>query len=155
MRHRVATKTLNRDAAHRKSLLRNLSTSLVLHEKVVTTTTKAKYLRPYIEKLITKAKKGNDFNTVKYLKARLTQNDAVRKIISDIGPRFISTPGGYTRIVKMGERKGDNASMARIEFTKGKVKPTKKEPSKGSPSAKASGDKTVEKKKVRGRPKKS
>lgn len=117
MRHRVKTKILSRDSAHRKSLLRNLSTSLVENEKIVTTVSKAKYLRPYFEKLITKAKSGEDFNNVKYMKARLNSNDAVKKILSDLGKRFSNTAGGYTRIIKVGNRAGDNAPMARIELT--------------------------------------
>ncbi len=124
MRHRVAKKTLQRDKSHRVALLKNLSTSLIINEKVITTVSKAKYLRPHIEKLITKAKKGNGFNNVKYMKSKLFKEDAVRKILSDLGPRFSKRPGGYTRIIKIKNREGDNAPMARIEFVE---KPRKKE----------------------------
>lgn len=126
MRHRVKTKTFHRDKDHRKSLFRTLATQLVEHESVVTTVDKAKYLRPRVEKLVTRAKKGNDFSNVKYMKAKLSSDDAVRKILEDLGPRFKSRPGGYTRIVKIGERDGDNASMARIEFVERPKKESKK-----------------------------
>jgi large subunit ribosomal protein L17 len=127
MRHRVKKKTLKRDGDHRKALLRNLSTSLVLNESIVTTVSKAKYLRPYIEKLITKAKKGDDFNTVKYMKSVLYKDEAVKKIIDDLAPRFKKRNGGYTRIVKIGNRSGDNAPLAMIEFVEKPKKPKKKE----------------------------
>src|SRR4030066_1527141 len=127
MRHRVVTKTLNRDTEHRKALLKNLSTSLVLHEKIVTTIAKAKYLRPHFEKLITKARKGPNFNNVKYLKTMLTTDDAVKKILNDVAPRFLQVNGGYTRIIKMSERIGDNAPLARIELTLVKKKEKKEE----------------------------
>ena len=126
MRHRVKTKTLHRDKDHRKSLLRTLSTQLVEHEKITTTLAKAKYLRPHVEKLITRAKKGNNFNNVKYMRARLSSEDAIRKILEDLGPRFKSRAGGYTRIVKVGERDGDKASMARIELVDKPKKAVKK-----------------------------
>lgn len=122
MRHRVSTKTLKRDSDHRRALLKNLSTSLVEHEKVVTTLTKAKYVKPHVEKLITKAKKGPSFNNVKFMKAKLSTNESVKKILEDLGKRFEKTPGGYTRIVKLPNRAGDNAPMARLELVKGPVK---------------------------------
>lgn len=116
MRHRVKTKSLGRDKDHRKSLMRTLSTQLVEHESITTTLAKAKYLRPYFEKLITKAKQGSDFNNVKYMRKKLSTEEAVKKMLSDLGPRFKSRKGGYTRIIKVGERDGDKAHMARIEL---------------------------------------
>ena len=127
MRHRVKTKIIGRDKEHRKSMLKNLSTQLVTHEGITTTVTKAKYLRPHIEKLITKAKNGGHFNNVKYMKKMLSTDDAVRKILSDLGPRNKTRAGGYTRIIKVGNRSGDYAPMARIEFVE---KPTIKKPPK-------------------------
>lgn len=124
MRHRYKTKTLHRDMGHRKALVKNLSDSLILNEAIVTTVTKAKYLRPYIEKLITKSKSENTFNNVKYLKTKLNDEGAIRKILEDIGPRNIKRAGGYTRIIKLPNRAGDNAQMARIELVE---KPVKKE----------------------------
>ena len=127
MLHRIKTKTLHRDRDHRKALIKNLSDQLITHEAIVTTVAKAKFLRPHFERLVTKAKKGKDFNTVKYLKARLASDEAVRKLVEDLGPRFEKRPGGYTRIIKVGNRDGDNAPMARIELTE---KPAKKKEEK-------------------------
>ncbi len=130
MRHRVVTKTLGRDSAHRKALLRNLSDSLVMHESVTTTLAKAKYVRPYIEKLISKAKKGSDFVTVKYVRNRLVTEKAARKLFEKVAPLFAKRPGGYTRIVKTGTRDGDNSLMARIEFVERIPAPAKPEKKK-------------------------
>jgi len=127
MRKRVKKKTLHRDMAHRKSLLKTLSTQLIIHEQITTTQAKAKFLRPHVEKLITKAKKGNDFNNVKYMKKMLTTADAIEKMLADVGPRNKKRPGGYTRIIKVGNRQGDNAPMAKIELVE---KSTKKKPAK-------------------------
>ncbi len=129
MIHRVKEKKLGRDAAHRKALIKNLSTSLVMHKKIETTLAKAKYLRPFIEKLITKAKQSQDFTAVKYAKNKLTTNDAVNALFKEVVPLFEKRQGGYTRIVKLPERVGDNAKMARIEFVidkTAKVEPAKK-----------------------------
>lgn len=122
MRHNVKTKTLGRTAAHRRALLRNLADSLILHEKIETTLTKAKYVRPYVEQLVTKAKKDKGFNTVKYLKTKLVSEEAVRKLLEEVSPRFLERMGGYTRVVKTRNRDGDNSVMARIEFTEKKKK---------------------------------
>ena len=124
MRHRVKTKSLHRDLDHRKSLMKNLSESLIIHEKIVTTITKAKYLRPHIEKLITRARLGNNFNNVKFLRTRIHSEEAIKKLVSDVAPRFSDRLGGYTRITKLPARSGDNAMMARIELVE---KPTVKE----------------------------
>lgn len=130
MLHRVRTKTLNRTAAHRKALLKNLSDALIQHERVETTLTKAKYFKPYVEKLITKAKKVDKenkiqtFNTVKYLKARLNSEESVKKLIDDLGPRFKERNGGYTKLFRIGNRGGDNSMMARIELVETAKKKT-------------------------------
>lgn len=123
MRHRVVKKKLASDNEHMKSLLNNLSTELILKEKVETTLAKAKALRPYIEKMVTfagKAVKSGDklkrFNAVKELSRSMHKETATRKLLEDIAERFANTPGGYTRIVKIGNRDGDQAKMARIEF---------------------------------------
>lgn len=127
MRHRVAKVKLNRDMDHMEALLKNLSTQLILSEKVDTTLAKAKGLRSHVEKLVTYAIQKNRsedkivrFNAVKHLNKQITMAEAVKKLLDDIAVRFESTAGGYTRIVKTGNRDGDNAPTARIEFTKQK-----------------------------------
>lgn len=135
MRHRVAKKKLNRTSSHRKALLRNLSTALLEHGKVETTLAKAKFVRPYIEKLVTKAKKDSSFTTVQRVKARLYSDDVVRKLFEEIVPKYKTRNGGYTRIVKLGFRDGDKAEMARIEFVEDK-KPTKTKKAENSTSVK-------------------
>lgn len=124
MRHRVSGKKLNRDREHRTALLKNLSESLIMHDGIKTTLAKAKYLRPYVERLITKAK-TQDYQAVRYLKSRLYSDLAVRKLITQIAPANKNRPGGYTRITKTGNRGGDNAQMARIELVEPKVSETK------------------------------
>lgn len=135
MRHRVVKKILGRDKDHRKALISNLSEQLIEKEKVNTTLAKAKALRPRFEKLVTKAIKAHNsndkifkFNTVKNLKKDLRSEAAIRKLMEEIAPKFSKRPGGYTRIIKTGERDGDKASTARIELvtsleeTKEKIK---------------------------------
>lgn len=117
MRHRVVGKKLNRDAGHRKALVRNLADSLIIHKKIETTVAKAKFLRPYIERLITRAKKSNDFNTVKYMRTKLISEDAIRTLLTEVAPKFSNRNGGYTRIKRTGNRVGDQAETAKIEFT--------------------------------------
>jgi large subunit ribosomal protein L17 len=129
MRHNVSGKKLGRDSAHRKALKQNLATSLVEHGSVETTLVKAKYVRPFVEKLVTKARKG-DFNAVRAVRKGITTEDMVRKLVKEIAPQFAKRPGGYTRIRKLGKRRdGDNAPMARIEWVID-VKPAKKEAKK-------------------------
>lgn len=138
MRHRVNTKKMNRDTDHRKALLRNLSASLIIHGKVETTLAKAKFVKPYVEKLVTKARAGNSFDTLNKVNSKLRSNEALRKLFSDVAPSFEKRPGGYTRIVKLGYRDGDNAPMARIEFVK--TKETKAKDSKAKIVSKKSED---------------
>lgn len=115
MRHQKNKVTLDRKTAARRSLLANLCESLILHEKIVTTTAKAKALRPRIEKMVTSARRGTlaarrELGTVLY-----TEN-AIRKMMEVIAPRYKERAGGYTRIIKVGTRKGDNAEESVIEF---------------------------------------
>ena len=117
----VKKKTIKRDRDHAKALLKNMSTQLIMHEQIITTTAKAKFLRPHIEKLITKAKRGSNFNNVKYMKNMLSTDAAVRKMLSEVGPMFIARPGGYTRIIRVGNRIGDNSSMSKIELVERKA----------------------------------
>jgi large subunit ribosomal protein L17 len=96
-------------------MLANLAQSLIEHERIKTTEAKAKLLRPYAEKLVTKAKKGDVHNRRQVLSS-IQDREAVHKLFAEIGPRFAARNGGYTRILKLGPRNGDNAPMALIEF---------------------------------------
>jgi len=106
---------LGGDSAHQKAMLGNLVASLVAAEAIVTTETKAKALRPVAEKVITKAKKGGVHNQ-RQVVAFIRDKDMAHKLFEDVGPRYADRPGGYTRILKLGPRPGDNAPMARIEL---------------------------------------
>jgi large subunit ribosomal protein L17 len=103
------------DAAHQKAMMGNLVASLIAAEAIVTTEAKAKAMRPVAEKMVTKAKKGGLHNH-RQVVAYLRDKEMVAKLFDDIGPRYEDRPGGYTRILKLGPRQGDNAPMARIEF---------------------------------------
>ena len=103
------------DAAHQKAMFGNLVASMIAAEAIVTTEAKAKALRPVVEKVITKAKKGgvhNHRNVVAFLRDK----EMASKLFDEIGPRYVDRQGGYTRILKLGPRHGDNAPMARIEL---------------------------------------
>src|SRR5688572_32785955 len=102
-------------ASHQKAMFGNLVASLVAAESIVTTEAKAKALRPVAEKLITKARKGGLHNH-RQVVAFLGDREMASKLFDDIGPRYAERPGGYTRILKLGPRHGDNAPMARIEL---------------------------------------
>lgn len=115
MRHQKKKKILNRKTSHRKALLKNLAQSLILYEKIKTTEAKAKVLRPIVEKLITKGKVNNLHNR-RELKKFLPTKNAVDKVLEVLGPKYKDRPGGYTRIIKIGDRQGDGAKMAIIEF---------------------------------------
>ena len=106
---------LGGNASHQKHLLSNLARDLYRHGRITTTEAKAKALRPYAEKLITKAKKG-DLAARRQLIAELHDRDVVAYLVEDVAPRFATRDGGYTRILKLGPRKGDNAPMALIEL---------------------------------------
>src|ERR1700730_113239 len=103
------------DAAHQRLMMANLAASLIAAEAIVTTEAKAKALRPIAEKLITKAKKGGVHNH-RLVVAYMRDKDMAHKLFEEIGPRYSDRPGGYTRILKLGPRHGDNAPMARIEL---------------------------------------
>jgi large subunit ribosomal protein L17 len=102
-------------ASHQRLMMANLAASLFAAEGIVTTEAKAKALRPIAEKLITKAKKGGVHNQ-RLVVSFLGDQEMASKLFSDIGPRYVDRPGGYTRILKLGPRQGDNAPMARIEL---------------------------------------
>jgi large subunit ribosomal protein L17 len=103
------------NAAHQKSIMGNLVASLIAAEAIVTTEAKAKALRPVVEKVITKAKKGGIYRQ-RNVVAFIRDKDMAHKLFAEIGPRYEDRPGGYTRILKLGPRHGDNAPMARIEL---------------------------------------
>ena len=115
MRHRAKGRQLSRTSSHKRALLNNMATSLFEHGRVVTTEAKAKELRPFAEKLITRARRG-DLHARRLVERRIKDRDTLGKLFSEIGPRFAARPGGYTRILKMGHRPGDGADIARIEL---------------------------------------
>ena len=115
MRHRKKGKILDRKKEPRKALLRNLATSVIIYEKVKTTKTKAKAVKPLVEKLVTIAKK-NDLTARRKLLEVLYHKKAVNKTLEVLGPRYKDRKGGYTRIINLGRRQGDGAEMAKIEF---------------------------------------
>jgi len=117
MRHRSKKKILDRKNGPRKALLRNLATSILLYEHVNTTLAKAKYVRPIVEKLIT-AGKAKDLAARRKLASYLLSENAVNKVLEEIGPRYLERKGGYTRIIKLGARKGDGAEIAQIQLVK-------------------------------------
>lgn len=115
MRHRNKNKILSRQKAPRELMLRNLASSIILYEKVKTTEAKAKTVRPLLERAINSSKAG-DLNARRGLIKVLLQKNAVRKSMEVLGERYKDRPGGYTRIVKLGHRKGDGAQMVQIEL---------------------------------------
>ena len=130
--------------AHQKLILANLATQLFEHGRITTTEAKARVLRPYAERLITKAKKGDLHNRRQVLQT-IRDKGVVHTLFEDIAPRYAERPGGYTRITKIGPRKGDNAPMAVIELVTEEYTPkAKSEKSKQAPAAGPVEDKTEE-----------
>ena len=115
MRHKHGYKKLGRTSSHRKALLKNLAIALVTNGKIETTVAKAKTLRSYVEKLITKAKKG-DFNAHREVFAYLQDKEATKKLLNEIAQKYETRNGGYTRIIRTRIRRGDAAPMAFIEL---------------------------------------
>lgn len=116
MRHRKKGRELSRTASHKKAMLRNMATSLIQHERIRTTEAKAKELRPVVEKLITLGG-VDDVHSRRRARRWIEDRSALQKLFDDVGPRFRERPGGYTRILKLGPRKGDGAELAIIELT--------------------------------------
>ena len=120
MRHGDKINNLGRKVAHRKALLSNLSSQLIIHKRIVTTLAKAKALRTHIEPIITKSKKVDSKDLTMHqhriVFSYLQNKDAVKELFTVIAPKIISRPGGYTRIIKLGIRSGDNAEKALIEL---------------------------------------
>jgi large subunit ribosomal protein L17 len=115
MRHGIAHRKLGRTAAHRTAMFANMSASLIKHEQIVTTLPKAKELRPFVEKLVTLAKRG-DLHARRQAIAQVRDVAQVGKLFTVLGPRYKDREGGYTRVLRAGYRYGDNAPMAVIEF---------------------------------------
>lgn len=115
MRHGLGLRKLNRTSSHRLAMLRNMMNSLIEHEVIKTTVPKAKELRRVVEPMITLAKKPTVANK-RLAFDRLRSRDSVVKLFNELGPRYQTRPGGYTRILKMGFRVGDNAPMALVEL---------------------------------------
>jgi large subunit ribosomal protein L17 len=145
MRHNVAHRKLGRVTEHRISLLRNQAIALLRHERIETTIPKAKELRPFVERLITIAKRGVRANDPKgqSLSARrlvmrdILSEDVVTKLFDELAPRFMERPGGYTRILKLGHRRGDAAEIAQIELIGSEFDPKKAEAAKKAAEAAA------------------
>ncbi|MGF1446923.1 MAG: 50S ribosomal protein L17 [Pikeienuella sp.] len=115
MRHANGYRKLNRTHEHRKAMLANMACSLIEHEQIKTTLPKAKELRPYVEKLVTLAKRG-DLHARRLALSQLRHDAPVKKLFEVLGPRYGERPGGYCRVLKAGFRYGDMAPMAFIEF---------------------------------------
>ena len=115
MRHRKKGRQLSRTRSHRRATLRNLAASLFMHERIETTTAKAKELRPYAERLITLARRG-DIHARRLVATKIQDRHVLGKLFDDIAPRYAERPGGYTRVLKLGNRKGDAAEMSLIEL---------------------------------------
>ena len=115
MRHRVGGRKLQRTSSHRAALFRNMAAALIKHEQITTTTAKAKELRPYIEKLVTLAKRGGLSNR-RLAQSRLMDDAQLNKLFDVLAPRYAKRDGGYTRVIMAGIRSSDAAPIAVIEF---------------------------------------
>ena len=115
MRHGIAHRKLNRTTSHRKAMLANMAASLIEHEQIVTTLPKAKELAPFMDKLITLAKRG-DLHGRRLAMSKVRNEEQVKKLFDTLGGRYTERAGGYTRVLKAGFRHGDNAPMAVIEL---------------------------------------
>ena len=115
MRHRRKGKKLGVNPSHRRALLANLAENLIIHKRIKTTDARAKELRRYIEPLVTKAKKG-DVNSIRMIARKIRHKNVLNILLSDIAPVYEKRNGGYTRIIKLGFRDNDRASVSLIEF---------------------------------------
>lgn len=115
MRHLKAGRKLNRTASHRKAMFANMAMSIIEHERIKTTLPKAKEVRALVERLITYGKKG-DLHGIRLISKTVKNKDLIMKLVNDIAPCYKERNGGYTRVLKLGPRRGDNAEMAIIEL---------------------------------------
>jgi len=143
MRHNRSYRKLGRVSEHRRALFRNQLRSLIAHERIITTLPKAKELRPIAEKVVTLGRQVDSIHARRLVGRLVPDRDLIKRLFTEIGPRFVSRPGGYTRIVKLGPRAGDGAELAILEFvdyklaeakTKG-AEETKKEKKRKRPAA--------------------
>jgi large subunit ribosomal protein L17 len=147
MRHRNAHRKLGRISEHRIALLRNQATALLMHERIETTVPKAKELRPFVERIITIAKrgvkaadpKGKTLHARRLVFRDVVNQDVVDKLFAELAPRFAERPGGYTRILKLGHRRGDAAEVAQIELVGSEFDPKKAEADKKAAEEAAAG----------------
>ena len=143
MRHNVAHRKLGRVTEHRLALLRNQAIALLRHERIETTIPKAKELRPFVERLITIAKRGvaagsangRALHARRLVLAELPDTEIVGKLFDDLAPRFAERPGGYTRILRVGFRRGDSAEVAQIELVGSEYNPAKEAPAEDEKEA--------------------
>ena len=139
MRHRRLVKKINRTESHRKALVKNLATQLFVHERIKTTEIRAKAVRPFAERLITIAKEDS-VHARRSVSKVISDKDVVKKLFTDLSPRYKDRPGGYTRIMKLGHRQGDDARMSIIELVEEELipkSPSKKRDAGTSKTAKA------------------
>lgn len=129
MAHNVFGIKLSRDTNQRQALLKGLAGALIRSERIETTTAKAVATRDLVEKLVTKARRAT-LNDIRLIESVVSDKDLVHKLVHDIAPRLASRPGGYTRLIKLGNRTGDNAPMVRMEFVTGSVLATPPTPAK-------------------------
>jgi large subunit ribosomal protein L17 len=151
MRHNLAYRKLGRVSEHRTALLRNQAMALIRHEHIETTMPKAKELRPFVERLITIAKRGvaagdangKSLHARRLVLAELPDKDVVGKLFESIAPRFAERPGGYTRILRVGYRRGDAAEVAHVELVGSEFNPRSKEEKEAEKAAAAPKTKSV------------
>ena len=117
MMHQNSNKKLNCSSKHRKALIRNQAIHFIKYGKLITTSARVKAVRSFVEKIVTLARKGGDFNTIRQVKSILPYDDeAVAKLFKDIAPKYINRPGGYTRIYRLGQRMKDTASTSLLNW---------------------------------------
>jgi large subunit ribosomal protein L17 len=131
MRHNRAQRKLGRTSEHRRALFRNQLKSLIAHERIITTLPKAKELRPIAERVVTLGRRIDSVHARRLAARWIDDRDLIHRLFTEIGPRFTNRPGGYTRIVKLGPRRGDGAELAILEFVDFKLSDAKKEKAPG------------------------
>ncbi|MBN2361110.1 MAG: 50S ribosomal protein L17 [Deltaproteobacteria bacterium] len=144
MRHLNQGRKLNRTSPHRRAMFRNMVTSLLIHERIMTTDAKAKELRRYADKLITLGKRG-DLHARRQAFRLVRDHEALHKLFSDLGERFRGRPGGFTRITKIGRRRGDAAPMSVIELVEMATQHEAEKPTETKPAKRADKKATKEK----------